>query len=83
MSAIEQLQDRLAARGIKVSDDQAVAMALRISGTVDAYLDMLTANDAADDAAGMAPASGEAVSDKLSDVLTPILETDAESGIPD
>lgn len=79
MTAIEQLQAALQARHITVTDEQAEAMAVRIAGSVDAYLAQLAANDEA--AESYTPLSGEAPA-KFAEPLAYDLEAPEASGLP-
>lgn len=80
MTDLEELQAALKARGFDVTADQAEAMALRIAGSVPAYLAQLRANDQA--VAAYRPAEGEAP-EKFSEPVTFDLESPAASGLPD
>lgn len=71
----------LAARSITVTPEQAEAMAVRLAGGVDAYLDQLAANDKA--AAEYIPAAPGEVSEKFTAPLAYTLESPAESGLPE
>ena len=79
MTDLEQLQQRLRARGFDLTDQQATDMAVRIAGDVPAYLAKLKANDAAADA--YRPLDGTP-SPKFSDALSYELESPAQSGLP-
>ena len=81
MTDLEELQRALEGRGFTVTAEQAEAMALRIAGSVPAYLAQLRANDQA--AADYRPATGPAPSDKFSEPLAWSLETPTASGLPD
>ena len=81
MTDLEELLAALKSRGFDVTADQAEAMALRIAGSVPAYLAQLRANDQA--AADYRPATGPAPSDKFSEPLAWSLESPAASGLPD
>lgn len=80
MTDLEELQRALEGRGFTVTAEQAEAMALRIAGSVPAYLAQLRANDQAVDA--YRPAEGEAPA-KFSEPVTFDLESPAASGLPD
>ncbi len=79
MTDLEQLQAALEQRGFTVTAEQAEAMALRIAGSVPAYLAQLRANDQA--VASYRPAEGEAPA-KFSEDVTYVLESPAASGLP-
>lgn len=80
MTDLEELHAALTARGFDVTAGQAEAMAVRIAGSVPAYLAQLRANDAA--AEGYRPAAGDPPSDKFSEPLAWHLESPAASGLP-
>lgn len=80
MTQIERLVAVLADRSIEVTPEQAEAMAVRLAGSVDAYLATLEANEQA--AKSYRPLEGEAA-DKFSEPVDYYLESPAESGLPD
>ena len=79
MTEIETLLAKLADRGLDVTADQAEAMAIRLAGSVTAYLAELAQNDEAAEA--YTPAAGEA-SEKFSAPLAYDLESPTASGLP-
>lgn len=79
MSPIDTLLQKLAARGITVTAEQAEAMAIRLAGSVEAYLGQLAENDRA--AAEYEPLDGP-VPDKFSEPVSYELEDPAASGLP-
>lgn len=80
MTDLEQLQQRLAARGFTLSDERATDMATRLAGSVPAYLAKLKAND--DAAEQYQPLAGEP-SAKFSEPVAYDVESPAQSGLPD
>jgi len=80
MDPLEQLVEQLRNRGFIVTPEQAEAMAIRLAGSVEAYLEDM--KQAAQEAADYVPLEGEA-SDKFSEPLGYDLEAPAESGLPD
>lgn len=79
MDKLDQLVAKLAARGIDVTPDQAEAMALRLEGSVEAYLAAMDEHSRA--VADYRPLDGEA-SDKFSQNMGYDLEDPAASGLP-
>lgn len=80
MNTLDTLVAKLKARGTDVTPEQAEAMAVRLEGSVDAYLARLAANDAAVD--DYRPLAGEP-SDKFSQDMGYELEDPTASGLPD
>ena len=80
MTDLEELQAALKARGFEVTAEQAEAMALRIAGTVPAYLAQLRAHDAEAEAY---QAPTEPAPEKFSEPLAWSLESPAASGLPE
>lgn len=81
MTELEELTNTLRARGFDVTPEQAESMALRIAGTVPAYLAQLRENER--DAASYRAPTGPAPSSKFSDPLSWSLESPAASGLPE